>query len=310
MKFYLLLELKRVSRKIRELGFNPIVVLLFLSVALPLAGYTLISSLTVGSYLFSAVGVSMVLSFQTRKKRRFYSQIMPLKDVMFYSLIEALLVVSPFVLILSVCGKWTESVVITSLVVLNVLAHERDAFSIKSRVLIMPTPFKNHPFEMIIGFRKVWMVYLILLLITTQAIEVDNYNLGLAVLIISAVVTLFFYSKPEPDYYVWIHRHKSHEFLILKLKQSVIGVTVLLVPQMMLLFLFFPDKIHLTCFGWFVGVLYMALGVFSKYAYYPNEMNVIQSISVALSILMPPLLLLAIPVFWTKANNRLKNTLS
>lgn len=313
MKFHLVLQYRRACRIIEQLGFPLWSIVSLLLVSFLAGGRVLISRLDYGPLLFLIIGVMLVVPLFSKSRSQFYKSIYSNRDYFLIRWVESVIVSIPFISLLVLYGPWQKGVLMALIsTVLPIVEFFMGTSLLKSKVSlpVLPTPFKKIPFEMIVGFRSAWPVFMGIIFITIQAVRVDNYNLGIATLIISCAIMLFFYSKPEPKYYVWVHHFTTGQFILMKLKQATVGGATLVLPQCIILCMFFPQMIHITLLSLLLGMLYIVIGVLGKYAYFPNEMNVIQSLSVALCLLMPPLLIVAIPVFWKKANENLNTLLS
>jgi len=117
---------------------------------------------------------------------------------------------------------------------------------------------------------------------------VDNFNLAIFAFAISLLNTINFYAKPEATFYVWTHITLP------------IGISLLI---------FYIQYWYIACIILLMGMLYLLLMLLGKYAYYPAEVNIIQMLALAFSILIPPFLLISIPYFYVKAKQNLSLTI-
>ena len=76
----------------------------------------------------------------------------------------------------------------------------------------MPTPFSKNPFEFTTGFRRTLLIFPLAYALTVIAINVDNLNLGIFSILLIFLIVLSFYSKPEEEYYVWVHADTPKSF--------------------------------------------------------------------------------------------------
>ena len=77
----------------------------------------------------------------------------------------------------------------------------------------------------------------------------------------------------------------------------------------MLLLIFFQTNIK-AVFGFqALGYCYLLTVILAKYSAYPKKINLPQGILLALSLAMPPLLLVLVPFFYIQSKNRLKEIL-
>ena len=80
---------------------------------------------------------------------------------------------------------------------------------------------------------------------------------------------------------------------------------ILLFVFSVLLAAFFPEKIYIVLVLQLVGLLPLWASVLGKYIQYPSEINLISGFFIGLSVAITPLLLVIIPLFYSKAKNNL-----
>ena len=311
MKFHFTLEYKRLCRQIEELGLHPKLVFLVLGVLfVSLIFYLGILTEKPSLLIVLAGAASASLAFR-KKRTSFYGAIYSRKELLKTQWLEASLLSMPFFLILLFSGFFTHALILLGAVILSPLLFAiSKRTSTSFRMPPIPTPFKNNPFEFIIGFRWAWPLYLVILGIICKAIEVDNFNLGLVALLIAMLSFAFFFSKPEPLTFVTIYSQNTKGFLRQKIKLALKHSLLLSTPFALLLLGFYPNEFLLVLVVVLFGLLYSICSLLGKYAYFPAEMNVIQSIALGLCLMIPPLIILVIPVFYKKALANLKPLLS
>ena len=311
MKFHFTLEYKRLCRQIEELGLHPTAVflvsaLLFLSLAFYVGIMKEKPPLLIA--LAGAASVSIVFR---GKRTSFYGAIYTRKKLLKTQGTEALLLGLPFFLILLFSSFFTHAFLLLGAVILSpFLFLFSQRVSTSFQLPPIPTPFKKHPFEFIQGFRTVWPLYFLVLFIIFKAVEVDNFNLGLVSFLIALISMSFFFTKPEPISFVTIYIQNAKEFLWHKMKLAVRNTLLLSLPFIIILLGFFPDEILLVTAVVLFGLLFTLTSLLGKYAYFPSEMNVIQSIALGLCLMIPPLVIIVIPVFYKKALANLNPLLS
>ncbi len=311
MRYHFTLEYRRLRRQIEEFGLNPTWVLLVLGLLLS----TLVLYVSVmsekPSWLIFIAGIS-ALSIMYRKKRTsFYSAIYPRERLLKIQFIEASILTAPFFLILLLSGFTLPAFILLILAMMSpaqIMLFQRN----KSKVQLPPllTPFKKNPFEFIRGFRSAWPLVLVFLFVIIKAKEADNFNLGLVAFLVAILSMAFIVAKPEPMAFVTIYIHDTRAFLKHKIQLIIKQTLLLSSPLALTLLVFFPDKILFVLAAILFGLLFSLASLLGKYAYFPAEMNVIQSIGLALSLMIPPLVLVLIPVFYKKALVNLKPLLS
>jgi len=174
---------------------------------------------------------------------------------------------------------------------------------------VVPTPFYKRPYEFIVGFRKTYFAFILAIVLLVISIDVENFNLGIASLLIPFIVCMSFYSKSEPQFYVWIHSKTVQEFLAGKILTASLYALALSLPFAISLFTFYPHNFWIIAIFIIIGWLFIIMSLLGKYANYPSEMNVMQGFAVMFSVFFPPLTLLIIPFFYSKAKHNLASIL-
>ena len=170
----------------------------------------------------------------------------------------------------------------------------------------IPTPFSKKPFEFPVGFRKTFYIFPLAYFLTYQSILVGNFNLGAASMLLIAIVILTYYSKPENEFYVWAFNLSAKDFLINKIKTGLIYFTILSLPIIISLIIFFPNETTTLIVFLLLGYVYIITIILAKYSAYPNEMNLPEGMLIGMSLMFPPILLGIIPFFYSKSIKHLK----
>ena len=119
------------------------------------------------------------------------------------------------------------------------------------------------------------------------------------------LTSLSFYVKPENEYFVWVYSVTPAKFIFEKLKIATQYISILVSPIAISLFLFYPENSTMIIIFLSAGFAFLWTMILIKYSAYPNEMNLLEGILIALCINFPPFLLALIPFFYFKAINRL-----
>lgn len=183
-------------------------------------------------------------------------------------------------------------------------------FQLNSRnSCVIPTPFRRHPFEFTIGFRNTYLLILLTYVISTIGICVGNFNLALSGLVFLVLTCSSFYSKPEPQYFVWVFAMTAKQFIRRKIQIALLYTLLLCLPMVLALSVVYVEHIFVIASILGCGLLFITAALLGKYAQYPSEINLIQGMSLAASIIFPPLLLILIPLFYFKSIKRLNEIL-
>lgn len=289
------------NRKIKEAGVHPV-----LGYLLGLVGFALISiflfhKTELAQYLIIFACFSFQLKLSENRRTEFLRSTFgdQLKNKI--RLLENLIISIPFVTILAFNNLFIEIGVL--LICSTLLAFI--SFKLNANFTI-PTPFSKRPYEFPRGFRMTFFLFPIAYTLSIIAVKVGNLNLGIFSMLIIYITTLSYYSKPEEDYFVWVHTDTPKSFLTKKIITATVYSTILTIPIMVSLSVFFSNDFYFIFLFLLLGTLFLWTIILAKYAAFPNQMNVTEALLIALSLSLPPLLLLAIPFFYFRSINNLK----
>ena len=142
-----------------------------------------------------------------------------------------------------------------------------------------------------------------------MGISVGNLNLGIFSLILTLLSCLNYYTNSEDEFYVWIFSLTPKEFVRYKLKNIIHYSTILCLPIIISLSIFFYTKIDIIVGFQFLGYLFIFTTMLAKYSVFPEKLNIRFVIVFALTVWLPPLLLLIIPYLYLQSTKKLKETL-
>jgi hypothetical protein len=179
---------------------------------------------------------------------------------------------------------------------------------IKTNITV-PTPFGRLPFEFTRGVRKLFALYFIAFFITYFAIEANNFNLGLFLLMVTFILSSTYYSSAEPLYYLWVYYHNPKLFIKHKFRTILIYSLLPGLPITISLFIFFPTYYWVVLIALLVGIMYVVLFMLAKYANYPHEMSITDGVIVAACVMFPPTTLIIIPFFYFRSIKSLSKIL-
>ncbi len=304
MYYYFVLQQRILSRKMEELGLHPVLgyilgVLIFLGLS-----FYLFYKTTYAGYIYVATGLSVVFGFGEKERNDFLKTTFPLSTYRRVRAAENGLLVLPFVVFL--CFK-TEFLLALGLLP---AALTLSLFNSGTRLsLTIPTPFSRFPFEFTTGFRKYWLLYLLAYFVAWKAIEVTNFNLGVGSLAFICLLAMSHYALPENDYYVWMYNCTPRHFLLKKMATAWLYLSMLTLPLIVVLSIFFWDKSWILFLVLALGLFLIGAMILAKYSAYPQEMSLPQALFFGLSMWFPPLLLMVLPLFYKRAVQRLNTYL-
>jgi hypothetical protein len=301
MKEYLTLQYNLLNRKMIEIGFSPIfgyglAIITFYGVSV-----FLFSKTEYAEYFYGLTAISFLSRLNGKRRNDFLKTIFTVKDYKKLRIIENLIVIFPFVVFLLFTQSFLVVLVLISISILMSIFNFDNSFN-----YTIPTPFSKKPFEFSVGFRKTFYIFPFAYFLTLQSILVENFNLGIFSLILIAIVILSYYSKPENEFYIWSFNLSSKGFLMNKIKIGILYSTLLSLPVIAPLIIFFPDEATILLLFILLSYAYIITLILAKYSAYPNEMNLPEGILIGLSLMFPPILLAIIPMFYSKSIKQLK----
>lgn len=304
LQHYLGLQLTMFKRQLIEFGLNPIVGIIFILIGFYGFSVYLFTKTEYANYLYILMALGIVLQYSEINRNDFLKLIYPKQHYLTIRVLENLIIVVPFILFL--CYK----VELYSVMLLIVGSIIFSFLNMSKKVMAtIPTPFYRKPFEFIVGFRKSLLGFLFAYFLTAMSLAFHNFNLGIFSLVLIFLLCLSFYSEPENEFYVWIHKLKVNEFLFDKIITAILFSTIISLPITIALLICYQTNIK-AVFGFqALGYCYLVSVILAKYAAYPKKMNLPQGILLALSITMPPLLLAIVPLFYIQSKKRLKEIL-
>lgn len=290
------------NRKIREVGLSPIFCYLLSTVVFILISEFIFQKTEFAKYLVILSCLSLQLKLSEKNRADFLLSTFGHKTKRKIRVLENLVVCIPFVFILIYKLVFLEACILFLISI--ILA----SFSFQSNFLkfTIPTPFSKRPFEFTVGFRKSFVVLPIAYVLTVVAINVDNLNLGIFSLLLIILTSFSYYTKPEQEYYVWVHAETPRIFLKNKILNATKNTTLLVFPILFSLLIFYPTEFELILLFFFIGLLFLWSVILAKYSVYPDEINLLEGILIGCSLYFPPLLLAIIPFLYTKSINKLK----
>ena len=301
MKDYFELQLVMTNRKIKEAGFNPVLGYLLSLILFVLLSQYIFHKTEFAKYLVILVCFSFQFKLSENSRTDFLMSTFGDKLKNKIRVLENLIVCIPFVSILIHKNLFLEAVILFICSITIALFSFRTSLN-----FTIPTPFSKNPFEFLTGFRKTFLIFPLAYALTAIAINVDNLNLGIFSMLLISITTLSYYSKPEEEYYVWVHADTTKSFLKKKIIIATKNYILLTIPILISLLIFYPIKFGLILLFLFIGILFLWTILLAKYSAFPDEIHLSEGFIIAFTILFPPLILVIIPYFYTKSINNLK----
>ena len=287
-----------------DIGLNPIVgFFLIMAVFIGFSLY-LFSKTEFAEYIFILIALSFVSKLSEEKRNDFLKSIFLDTSYLKLRLIENALVSLLFIAFLVYKQLYSSVIILSVLTLMMALLNFSSTFN-----YTIPTPFHKRPFEFTVGFRNTFYLFAFTYFLTFMSVSVGNFNLGAFALLLAFFVSLSFYLKPENEYYVWSFVETPKRFLINKIKTGLVYSTILSAPILIVLSIFFFSEINILLIFQLIGYVYLVTIILAKYSAYPNEMNLPQGILIALSFILPPMIFVIIPLFYSQSIKKLNTIL-
>ena len=305
MKFYFWLQYQRFLRKLHEWGVHPFVGIVLMVLAFGALSTFLFYKITYAIWIYSALLISLWLTNSEKSRNEQLKLMFTQRIYTKIRLIENALVGIPFIIFMIFKQEFLAVILLIPIFVLMSI------FTVGSPTsVVIPTPFKRFPFEFVVGFRKNFWLILIALFLLFKSVSVHNFNLGIFSFAIIYLFGMSCYLQPEREVFVWMFSRSPKAFLLHKLETVMMCISMLAIPFAALLMLFYFENVFIILGAFLIGYIFLAAVVLAKYAAFPNEMNIPQGILFSMSITFPPMILVTIYLFYTKAIQKLHNYLA
>jgi hypothetical protein len=293
-----------ISRKLKELGFQPAIAYPLFMVAFIGLSIALFKKIPYAQYVYLLIPITLAGKLSESKRNDFLKMSFSVNDYRLLRVIENVLVVFPFAVFLFVKLYFLVAIVLMLLCAILAMFSFRTSYSI-----IIPTPFYKKPFEFVVGFRNTFYLFAIAYCFTFIAIIVNNFNLGLFALVLVFLCVLSFYFKPENEYFIWSYNLSSRQFLEEKISTAFVFSSLLCLPVIIVLSIFYFQNIEQLLLFVLLGFAFIVATILAKYSAYPYEISLPQGVLLAVSVYFPPLLLGVIPYFFIQSTRNLNELL-
>jgi hypothetical protein len=293
MRFYFKLQYKRFYRNAKDNNSSLLIAALITLILVSLLSSLIIQRFEYGSEIVAIIPLGLVTMLNSKKHLYFLNLHFQKMEILKIRWIENLIICVPFGIILSAHLEFYFALI---LIAGGSLLAITPPFPGESKVI--PTPFYKKPFEFIIGFRKNWAVLIGLYTVATIGLMVDNYNLALVTLFLCLLSFMRYFSEEEPQEWIWVYNKSASAFLKTKIIQSLLQSLILASPILLSLLILHPPNWPITLAALAFGLLIVILSLLVKYAFYPDVNSIVGGIYIAMSLLVPPIVLISIPYFY------------
>jgi len=300
MKEYFKLQYRILNRKMNDVGLSPILGYLLGFIGFYGISIYLFSKTEFAEYFYGLISISFLPKLSEKKRNDFLKTAFSISNYSILRIMENLIIVFPFLIFLLYQQSFLVTIILLFLSPLMFILNFDNNFN-----FTIPTPFSKKPFEFPIGFRNTFYIFPFSYFLTYQSVLADNFNLGIASMLLITFVVMSYYSNPENEYFVWSFNLSSKGFLINKIIIGVLFFSFLILPVILSLIIFYPNEILTLLAFILLSYTYIITIILAKYSTYPNEISLPEGMLLAISIIFPPVLLGVIPFFYTKSIKQL-----
>jgi hypothetical protein len=304
MKEYFTLQIKMLNRQLTEFGIEPLIGYIIGIVAFILVSFKLYERTQYAEYILIFISLSITIKLSEICRNDFLKLCYPKNNYFKIRTIENLFVSLPFIIMLVYQKNYLSSVVLLIISCLLIVIDFK-----KNTNFTIPTPFYKHPFEFTVGFRTNFLIYLFAYFLTIMSLISENFNLGIFSLIIALIASLNYYTNLENEFYIWIFSLTPKEFIKYKLKNIINYSTLLSLPIIISLSVSFYKNIDVIIGIQCLGYLFIFTTMLAKYSIFPEKLNIRFGILLAMTIWLPPLLLIIIPYLHHQSVKKLNEIL-
>lgn len=292
------------NRRFKDTGLKPLIAYLILAVGFVGLSIYLFHKTVFAEYIFVFSALTLIGKLSETRRTEFLKICFGNTKLKKIRVTENLISTLPFLIFLLYKQLFLSALLLFVSTTILALVNFRTTLN-----FTLWTPFSKRPFEFTMGFRNTFYLIFAAYALTVIAVSVSNFNLGIFAMLLVFSTTLSYYTKPENEYYVWTYNVNAKEFLFSKIKTAILFSASLVLPIVIVIAIFYPQNIGIISLFFFAGFAFLISVIVSKYAAYPDEMNITQGILLALCIGFPPILVVLIPYLFEKSENRLSSLL-
>lgn len=301
MFLYFKIQFKILNRRFSDFGLPPIVAYILFPILFVTLSHFLFEKTQYAVYLYYIMVISFVIKLSDRKRNDFLKLCYNRNHYYTLRFLENLVIAFPFIGFLIYKLAFMAAIITLLIVLTMAYINFNTAFNYS-----IPSPFFKTPFEFTIGFRKTFFMFPLAYGLTTISVFVDNFNLGIASILLIFMVCMSYYSKLENEYLIWSFNLSPTAFLKTKVKTALYYASILALPIAVILCFNFYNHFVLVLLFLTLGYVFLITILLAKYALYPNAIHLPQAILIAFCIFFPPLLIVVLPYFYKQSVKRLQ----
>ena len=300
---YLKLQYNLLTRHFTATGLPLVIAPILLLGASYLVYYLLLQYPVFGSYAILLGNFQLLFLLTEKNRNDFLKNTFNKKDFYTIRLLENVLVTLPSIALLLSQSLWLYAFI------LGLLAVVFAFLTFKAFGKSIPTPFTKKPFEFIIGFRRSYLLLLVLYLLAAIGCYVANPNLVLFCAVGIALTCVLYYQLPEPIFYLWNSQDTPTRFLLRKFRRGLLQCFLFVLPLLLIYTVIFSSA-WINAFIVLGGICFLIpFAITLKYVAYPREINFPEGFALVLCFSFYPLIFALLPFYYVKAIKNLRNYL-
>ncbi len=301
MFFYFKLQFKLIIRHISDFGIHPaigFIICLFAHIGLSVY---IFSATDFAKYVYILLPLSFILNFSEVSRNNFLKSIFSNEKFQRIRILENGFIVLPYLIVLLLYSEYVSALTLILFTIFFAFVTIQLPLN-----RVIPTPFYKVPFEFTVGFRNTVYVLFISWVLTIIAVKTGNFNLGIFSLLLVVLSIFTYFLNTEKEFFVWIYNLSARNFLLRKVRMALLFSTLLCLPVIIPLCIFFFEEMKIIIGLQLLSYLYLVAIVLAKYSRFPSQINLPETIIFTLCITFPPFLFVFIPFFYFKSVKQLK----
>jgi len=295
-KFYFKLQVRMLDRQLLVLGVHPILGYLLVGLVFVIFSIMLFEKTSYAAVIYIFFAINLISKFSNISRNNFLESCFERNNYLKLRLLENLIITVPFAIFLLLKSSYLATIVLIFLASISAKIKFRNNLNIR-----IPTPFYKKPFEFIVGFRSIILVFPVILFLLFQALRVHNFNLGVFALGLTFMVVFSFYFNIEERYFVWIFKESPARFLRKKIFIALFQASILTIPVCIICAIINVNYLPIILAIQLIGYIYLIVIILAKYASFPDAVSLPQTILLVISLFIPLLLLYTIPLFYKRS---------
>ena len=303
-KHHLRLQRLRFERWLTEIGIIPWIAYLLIPVLYILFLYLLFHKTETASIILCGLALFAVSKLSEERRVDFLKTLYAEKYIKIRA-VENGILLTPFLLALIIKSAWVESIVLL-IAGFSLCFWNGKSIISKSRFKL----FSHTPFEFTSNFRISFPIVLLIYISAGMGFYVSNYNLSAFCLGAIFFVTMMYYGQQEIKYFIWIYDKTTDGFIKHKILTAWKYGLMIAAPILITFLILAPEYWMILLLIVLSGLANLVNIIIIRYAVYPKEYGLLDSLAIVFGVMAPPCILFTAPYYYKKLDNTIKPYLS